>query len=359
MIGVIIHEVGHNFFPMIINSDERQHTWMDEGLNTFVQFLTEQEWDYDYPSRRGPAAKIVPYMQSPKDTQRPIMTNSEQVLQFGNNAYGKPATALNILRETVMGRELFDFAFKTYSERWAFKHPTPEDFFRTMEDASGVDLDWFWRGWFYTTDHVDQAITNVETFTMDTKDPEVRYALAKELHNRYANHIARQRNMEINLSTRVNENEELKDFYNSYEPFEITDQERADYKAFMESLTDEEKAFFDANYTFYQVTFENEGGLVMPVIIEWTYTDGTSEVQYIPAEIWRKNENMAVKIFAKTKEVKSIVLDPFLETADVDESNNYWPSYNRPSRFELYRRSNRPRGSGGRSNPMQQARQSN
>ena len=173
MIGVIIHEVGHNFFPMIINSDERQWTWMDEGLNTFVQYLTEQEWDHDYPSRRGPAAKIVPYMSGPKEQIVPIMTNSESILQFGNNAYGKPATALNILRETVMGRELFDYAFKEYSRRWAFKHPTPADLFRTMEDASGVDLDWFWRGWFYTTDHVDIAIKDVQWYQMSTKDPDL------------------------------------------------------------------------------------------------------------------------------------------------------------------------------------------
>ncbi|MEZ4985947.1 MAG: M1 family aminopeptidase [Saprospiraceae bacterium] len=180
MIGVIIHEVGHNYFPMIVNSDERQWTWMDEGLNTFLQYLTEQQWERGYPSRRGPADRIVPYMSGNKDNIVPIMTNSESLLQFGNNAYGKPATALNILRETVMGRELFDYAFKTYANRWKFKHPSPDDFFRTMEDASAIDLDWFWRGWFYTVDHVDIALENVKWYQLDTKDPVVEKAWQRE-----------------------------------------------------------------------------------------------------------------------------------------------------------------------------------
>ena len=124
MISVIIHEVGHNFFPMIVNSDERQWTWMDEGLNTFCQYLTEQEWQRDYPSRRGEPRNIAAYMATDKSLQTPIMTNSESVLQFGNNAYGKPATALNVLRETIMGRELFDYAFKQYATRWPTSTPS-------------------------------------------------------------------------------------------------------------------------------------------------------------------------------------------------------------------------------------------
>ena len=228
MIGVIIHEVGHNFFPMIINSDERQWTWMDEGLNTFVQYLTEQEWDHDYPSRRGPAHKIVPYMSGPKDQMVPIMTNSESILQFGNNAYGKPATALNILRETVMGRELFDFAFKEYSRRWAFKHPSPADFFRTMEDASGVDLDWFWRGWFYTTDHVDIAISDVEWFQMSTQNPDVEKPFEARRDSASDAHIGKSRNSV--LRTVVDEDESARDFYNRYNPYEVSDRDRIAYQ---------------------------------------------------------------------------------------------------------------------------------
>ena len=355
MIGVIIHEVGHNFFPMIINSDERQWTWMDEGLNTFVQFLAEQEWERDYPSRRGPAAKIVPYMKSSKDTQRPIMTNSEQVLQFGNNAYGKPATALNILRETVMGRELFDFAFKTYAQRWAFKHPTPEDFFRTMEDASAVDLDWFWKGWFYTTDHVDLTIADVAYYQINTQNPEVEKAIARELEQRKENHISRSRNETTIPQTAVEKNPALRDFYNSYDEFSVSKQDRKEYQEYVKSLSKEERELLQANFHFYEVTFRNEGGLVMPLIIEWQYEDGTTEVQRIPAEIWRQNENKVTKVFAKEKLVDRIVLDPYEETADTDVSDNYWPEYTEPSRFELFKEKKAPRGSSTGGNPMQQS----
>ncbi|WP_224999941.1 M1 family metallopeptidase [Cesiribacter sp. SM1] len=354
MISVIIHEVGHNFFPMIVNSDERQWTWMDEGLNTFVQFLAEQEWQRDYPSSRGPAHKIVPYMNSAKDTQRPIMTNSEQVLQFGNNAYGKPATALNILRETVMGRELFDFAFKTYAQRWAFKHPTPEDFFRTMEDASGVDLDWYWKGWFYTTDHVDIALDDVKYFQMNTQDPRVENVLKQELDQRNANHIARTRNEKSVPKTAVENNPALRDFYNSYNEFAVSKQDIASYEQYRKSLSKEELAILDAKWHFYELTFRNNGGLVMPIVIQWNYADGTNEVQYIPAEIWRQNENKVTKVFARSKPVETIVLDPWRETADVDEDNNYWPAQDRPSRFELFKQQQAPRGSSG-TNPMQRS----
>ncbi|EMR02612.1 M1 family metallopeptidase [Cesiribacter andamanensis] len=356
MISVIIHEVGHNFFPMIINSDERQWTWMDEGLNTFTQFLAEQEWQRDYPSSRGPAHKIVPYMKSAKDTQRPIMTNSEQVLQFGNNAYGKPATALNILRETVMGRELFDFAFKTYAQRWAFKHPTPEDFFRTMEDASGVDLDWFWKGWFYTNDHVDIALAGVRYLQLNTKDPQVEAALRQELAQRNANHIARTRNQQAVPKTAVESNPSLKDFYNNYNEFAVSKQDKDAYDAYRKSLSAEERATLDASWHFYELQLENRGGLVMPVIVQWQFEDGSSEVQYLPAEIWRYNENKVTKAFAKKKKVKTIVLDPFRETADTDEANNYWPEYNQPSRFELYKQQQGARGASSGGNPMQRSR---
>ncbi|HAF46944.1 MAG TPA: aminopeptidase, partial [Cryomorphaceae bacterium] len=235
MIGVIIHEVGHNFFPMIINSDERQWTWMDEGLNTFVQYLTEQEWDHAYPSRRGPAHKIVPYMSGPKDEMVPIMTNSESVLQFGNNAYGKPATALNILRETVMGRDLFDYAFKEYSRRWAFKHPSPADLFRTMEDASGVDLDWFWRGWFYTTDHVDISLKDVQWYQMSTQNPDIEKPF-KEVKAAEADaHIGKPRNSVIR--TMVDEVPETRDFYNSYNPYTVSEADREAYNRYRDRLT--------------------------------------------------------------------------------------------------------------------------
>ena len=355
MIGVIIHEVGHNFFPMIINSDERQWTWMDEGLNTFVQYLTEQEWDHDYPSRRGPAAKIVPYMSGPKEQIVPIMTNSESILQFGNNAYGKPATALNILRETVMGRELFDYAFKEYSRRWAFKHPTPADLFRTMEDASGVDLDWFWRGWFYTTDHVDIAIKDVQWYQMSTKDPDLEKPCEAEKDRRANDHVGRARNEVIR--TMVDEVPATRDFYNSYNPFEVSAADREAYDRYRAGLSEEEAALLDAGYHFYGVTFENQGGLLMPLVLRFTLEDGTEEVKRIPAEVWLKNEDEFTKWFNFTQPVVQITLDPFLEMADTDRSDNYWPAMQEPSKFDVYSRGATSRWQrNGSSNPMREAR---
>ncbi|MDW7692356.1 M1 family metallopeptidase [Flammeovirgaceae bacterium SG7u.111] len=310
MIMVVIHEVGHNFFPMIVNSDERQWTWMDEGLNSFIQYLTEVEWaannpkEKDYPFRGGPPKNIVPYMKMDKDRLSPIMTNSEQVQNLGPNAYSKPATALNILRETVMGRELFDKAFKEYSRRWAFKHPTPDDFFRTMEDASGVDLDWFWKGWFYTVDHVDIAMTGVKKLKISTD------TTAKETA----------------LKPSITADEDFQEFY-------------AD-------LSDEDIKKIGSDMKFYEVSLENKGGLVMPVILEFTYKDGSTEIIRIPAEIWRKNAEQVTKVFTSTKEVERIVLDPFLETADTDLENNYWPSSEMPSQMELFKeKKTAPKGS--------------
>lgn len=348
MIGVIIHEVGHNFFPMIINSDERQWTWMDEGLNTFLQYLTEQEFDRDFPSRRGPARNIVGYMKGDKAKISPIMTNSESIWQFGNNAYGKPATALNILRETVMGRELFDHAFKTYAQRWMFKHPTPADFFRTMEDASGVDLDWFWRGWFFSTDHVDIAMTDVKWYQIDTKNPSVEYAFNKKSKNNEPADISYERNKKDVPQTMVEQHPELLDFYNGYDPLMPTAIEDENYELFKSALSDDQLVMLNDGKNFYEISFENIGGLVMPLILEFTFTDGSKEMQHIPAEIWKLTHDKVTKVFSFDKEVASIALDPYLETADTDTGNNYWPKRVQPTRFELYK--SRKRDS---ENPMQ------
>ena len=354
-ISVIIHEVGHNFFPMIVNSDERQWTWMDEGLNTFVQFLTEQEWERDYPSRRGPAYKMVDYMRSAPEDIRPIMTNSEQILQFGNNAYGKPATALNVLRETVMGRELFDYAFKEYARRWAFKHPTPEDLFRTMEDASGVDLDWFWKGWFYTTDHVDLAITDVQWYRMSTMNPDEILPEMSQAAKEEDEHISKIRNREAVAETVMEARPDLKDFYNTYDEYEVRPEYRQQYRTFTSNLDAEEKELMNGEWNYYEVTFENLGGLVMPIIVEWTFADGTTEVDMVPAEIWRKNEGQVTKVFPKKKEVVSITLDPYRETVDTDLENNYWPPRAEPSRFELFQEQQNARGASTGGNAMQRA----
>ena len=341
MIGVIIHEVGHNFFPMIINSDERQWTWMDEGLNTFVQYLTEQEFERNYPSRRGPAQNIVDYMKGDKSGIVPIMTNSESILQFGNNAYGKPATALNILRETIMGRELFDYAFKTYSERWAFKHPTPADFFRTMEDASAVDLDWFWRGWFYTTDHVDISLDQVSWFKVNTGNPEIENPIAKAHQEKNNTFIGDTRNQTLIPETLDESDPASIDFYTTYDPFLTSILDKEDYLNNIENLGEAELEILNADKNYYELQFSNLGGLVMPVILEFEYLDGTKEVVRIPAELWKSNNEQVSKVFVFDKELARVTLDPYLETADVDRNNNYWPARVEPTRFQLFKDRNR------------------
>jgi hypothetical protein len=345
MIGVIIHEVGHNFFPMIINSDERQWSWMDEGLNTFVEFLTEQEFDNNYPSNRGPAHKIVDYMKMPKEQLEPIMTNSENIALFGPNAYAKPATALNILRETVMGRELFDYAFKEYSNRWAFKHPTPSDFFRTMEDASGVDLDWFWRGWFYDIEPVDISLDSVKAVTLvNNKQVPVKIdSMYPRQQPKEFIHVSRMRNKESGMKFLVDTDTTMRDFYFYYTPEPVDTKTKIGFDRYknIEPLSDSTyKAEGLQSKFVYELNFTNKGGLVMPLIIQWNYKDGSTEVDRINAYVWRKNEKNVVKTFAKTKEVASIVLDPFKETADIDEKNNTWNVKDAPTKFDVFQNKN-------------------
>ncbi len=339
MWGVIIHEVGHNFFPMIINSDERQWSWMDEGLNTFVQYLTEQEWERGYPSRRGPAYMIADYMRGDKKTISPIMTNSESIFQFGNNAYGKPATALNILRETIMGRELFDYAFKVYCERWKFKHPTPADFFRTMEDASAVDLDWFWRGWFYGTDNVDISIDEVKWFQLNTQNPEVEKSFKKEIDAQKDTFIGDERN-KTSIKETVNEKDKnIDDFYSTARKnkFVVDALDKKEYQDFLAKTDNQDLELLNSNNHFYEVTFSNIGGLPMPLIIEFTFIDDTKKVVRIPAEIWRMYEDKVSKVFIFDKEIKAMRLDPFLETADTDFNNNSWPKEIAPTKYQLFK----------------------
>ena len=358
VIGVIIHEVGHNFFPMIINSDERQWTWMDEGLNTFVQYLTEQSWEPDYPSRRGPANKIVDYMKGDKKRISPIMTNSESIFQFGNNAYGKPATALNILRETILGRELFDYAFKEYARRWAFKHPTPADFFRTMEDASGVDLDWFWRGWFYSTEHVDLAINNVKWYKLSTKNPEVEKKAQKEIDEKT---LENQSIINWREVPKYSDNDkDVLDFYSKFDKYEVSNLDKKEYNDYLETLDDDEIERLNSGKNYYEMEFGLIGELPMPIILEFTYNDGSREKKYIPAEIWKQTgQKKATKVFVSDKEIINVILDPNLETADVDLNNNYWPPRMVPTRFEMFKQKNGGRWSGNKGeNPMQRDKRS-
>ena len=370
MIGVIIHEVGHNFFPMIVNSDERQWSWMDEGLNTFVEYLTEELFDNKYPSRRGPAFGIVDYMKAPKDQLEPIMTNSENIIQFGPNAYSKPGTGLNILRETIMGRELFDFSFREYARRWAFKHPTPADLFRTMEDASAVDLDWFWRGWFYSIEACDIAIDTVAHAVYDAaaqpraggmgaRAGGMKLSIDKPTLNSFED-ISKIRNREDkSIIFATDADTSLRDFYWRYargiEPYDAETKNSMPSFGSPEALSDNEKANY-SNVHLYEITFSNKGGLVMPIIVEFTYKDGTKETERIGAQIWRKNENKVSRVFMSRKEVASIKLDPMRETADINETNNFWGNVSaEPSKFTLFKQRALGRGQSFGLNPMQAA----
>ena len=319
MISVIIHEVGHNFFPMIVNSDERQWGWMDEGLDSFVQYLTEQEFEEDYPSRRGDPSKIVRYMSGDQDFISPIMSNPENVFQLGPNAYSKPATALNILRETIMGPELFDFSFKTYAKRWKFKHPTPEDFFRTMEDASAVDLDWFWRGWFYSTDVVDIGVKSVDKYVISDKpSKEIDSILAK--YGMTANDLNPTVFMQKNTKEFKESSEMESDSISSFEALDI-------------SLGDDKKL----PKHFYEIQFEKPGGLVMPIIVDYIYEDGTKERIEYPVQIWRKNDSIVKRVITSDKKLIGVELDPDAETADINLNNNSWPVKKNISDFDKFK----------------------
>ena len=333
LISVVIHEVGHNYFPMIVNSDERQWSWMDEGLNTFLQYLAEQEWQDEYPSQRGEPEFIVPYMKS--NNQVPIMTNSESIMQFGPNAYSKPATALNILRETILGRELFDFSFKEYARRWKFKRPMPADFFRTMEDASSVDLDWFWRGWFYTTDHCDIAIEKIEQFQVDKTSPDEKAELAKAKKAERRPSLSKQRDK--SLEKRTTQFPELKDFYNQYDPAEVTDEQRKAFEKFKSELSDKDKEMLENTDRYYRVSFKNVGGLIMPIILMVTFEDDSTREIRIPAEAWRVDSTQCETLIVADKPLKSLELDPFRETADIDRNNNYFPPVIEATKFQLFK----------------------
>lgn len=326
MLGVVIHEVGHNFFPMIINSDERQTTWMDEGIDSFVQLLTELERYPQLDWSRGKPAGIVPYMKGDKAMMRPLMTGGEQVVMSGAEQYAKAATALFILRESIMGKDLFDKSFKEYAQRWAFKHPKPADFFRTMEDASAVDLDWFWKGWFYTTDNVDMSVDNVRWFKLRTDKTNLE---GKEKI------VAKG-----DLPKEGDKDKKPEDFSKGPEYFSVIPTDNRFYGEFANRIDDKAVMAKMENKNFYEITLTNKGGLVMPVIIEWTYKDGSKELERLPAEIWRINETKVTKVFAKEKEVVSVVLDPQKETADIAMEDNVFPKVAQPSKFDELKKKN-------------------
>lgn len=338
LIGVVIHEVGHNYFPMIVNSDERQWTWMDEGLNSYLDGVAGREWDPTIPWGVEPR-DITGYMKS--QNQTPIMTQSDSVWRLGPNAYTKPAAALNILRETIMGRDLFDFAFKEYSQRWMFKRPTPSDFFRTMEEASGIDLDWFWRGWFYSTDHVDISLDSIFKLQLDTHDPDIDFARRRAEEADKPASLFDERNRAEGKRLWVELNPDVSDFYDTNDRFTVTNKERNSYQDFLKGLDPWERKALDRaleeNKNYYILDFTNEGGLVMPIILELTFADGSSETMHIPAEIWRRTPDAVKKLIVTDKELTQVLVDPKWETADVDVENNYYPRRIIPSRIEAFK----------------------
>lgn len=324
LVSVVVHEVGHNFFPMIVNSDERQWSWMDEGLNTFLEKETMRTRYPELFGTHGTPKGIVAFMRGDKSQMRPIMSTSDNIRksEFGPNAYTKPSAALTILRETVMGPELFDQAFKEYAQRWAFKHPKPADFFRTMEDASAVDLDWFWRGWFYTNDNVDVDLADVKWYQLKTTkvDPEMKGVKVQQ----------------GDLASSKGSN----DFANGPQMFTLTNTPESLHGEFKSRVDDNAIKGKLEGKNIYQLRLRNVGGLVTPIVIEWTYKDGSKEIERIPAEIWRENENEVVKIFIKDKEVVNILLDPNFELADVELGNNVFPKRASGSRFDQFRKAN-------------------
>lgn len=336
LIGVVIHEFGHSFFPMVVNSDERQWAWMDEGLNTFMTYITEQEWARNYGTESAPTQMIIKYMEQDKSKIYPIMTAPDIDLNVGANAYQKTAVGLNILRDTIMGRELFDFAFKEYARRWKFKHPTPADFFRTMEDASGMDLDWFWRGWFFGTDHVDLWLKNVSWFRVHSGDPKLDKKIRQDKENRnwnlYISNLKNRRDIKI---TAVDRDKSLLDFYDTHDPLKVPAEEKKQYQKYLKSLSGEEKRLLKAGYNYYQLTVENKGGMVMPVILKLEYEDGSSTIRRIPAEIWRRDNDQVTTVIFSKKPIIHIAMDPHLETTDVDMTNNEWTIRGNPLYFKV------------------------
>jgi hypothetical protein len=335
LISVVIHEVGHNFFPMILNSDERRWAWMDEGFNSFCEYLAEKEWEPNYPTRRGEPQSMVKYMGGDKANLDPIMTNPEIVIQLGNNTYGKTAAGLNILRETIMGRDLFDYSFKEYARRWAYKHPKPADFFRTMKDASGVDLDWFWKQWFYGTEPCDIALNNVTWYTVDSQNPEIEKLAQKAKKEKQSLTLAKQRDKSYITKMRVDEYPELVDFYTSYSSLDVTNYDKEKYQKYYNDLDSKQKSALEKGLNYYVLDFDNVGGLTMPIIIEMEYENGSKEIMRIPAEIWRRNSKKVSKLIITEKPIKQFTIDPYQETADIDTKNNTFPRRIMDAKFQL------------------------
>ena len=206
-----------------------------------------------------------------------------------------------------------------------------------MEDASAVDLDWFWRGWFYTNDHVDISLDEVNWFKVNSGNPDVENPIAKEKSINDDTYIGYERNIKSIPKTMTEIDSQYVDFYTTHDPFKTNILDREEYQSYLDNLDDEEIEILSSDKNYYEIQFSNIGGLVMPIILQFEFTDGTNDVIRIPAEIWKKNSERVKKVFILNKEISNITLDPFLETADVDVNNNYWPPKNEPTRFQLFK----------------------
>ncbi|MBA4029804.1 MAG: aminopeptidase [Planctomyces sp.] len=320
LISVIIHETGHNWFPMIINNDERHWMWLDEGFNQFVQGYAERAWKRRM-GKTGEPSRIAEYLLNP--AHQPIMTQPDNLKDVGRNAYAKTSVGLTMLRETILGREVFDVAFKEYCRRWAFKRPEPADFFRTMEDATGVDLDWFWRGWFFSTSMNDVELVSVSRRLLQTGDPAKDKERDDRKEAKLPPSLADERDAQ--LPQRVEKYEMLKDFYDTYDPHAVTEKKQDRFQKFMERLTPEEKAVLASSQLLYEVKVKNNGELPMPLILQLEFDDGSKELRRYPAEIWRLDGSELSKLLITAKPLKSVMVDPHNETADTNYANNRFP----------------------------------
>lgn len=318
LIGTVIHETGHNYFPMIVNSDERQWAWMDEGLNSFLEYQALRRWDPSIDIALGEPRDIVEYMQSPD--QVPVMTRADALVQFGRNAYAKPATALVILRETVLGREAFDRAFREYAQRWRFKRPTPHDFFRSIEQSSGRDLSWFWEDWFFSTRHVDIALDDIVCWRIDSGDPDTE---AQWLREQRARQPVSMTTPEASQTVETRD-PATRDFYSQRDEFAVTSKARRDAETARSQLTAEDAATLATADRFYRFTFRNVGGVIMPVLLRLEFSDGTIESVHIPAEVWRRDRQRITWQYLSNKSLVRAAIDPRWETADADRRNNVY-----------------------------------
>jgi len=328
MIKVITHEVGHNWFPMVVNSDERQWMWMDEGLNTFSELLAEQAFEKELGfslNSRGLPKHIVPFVKGDQSKMLPIMSNSDNMYNRSMTAYNKPTAGLYLLREVIMGHKLFDHALKTYANRWKFKHPEPADFFRTMEDDSAIDLDWFWNAWFFTTEVNDMAIDKVEKFYVTDK-PTQRIKRMARMYGMKVEDFPPY----VSLVT-----EDSKDFTKDLKSKESFIERSTSMKDFLaENFTKEEVRNIKTPKYFYRIAFEQKGEMPMPIVLKIVYKDGTTVQKIFPAKVWRFNNKKVSKMIPSSKEIVKVIIDPENLTADIDQTNNEWPKVNKKSEYK-------------------------